>query len=71
MHIGIDTVQMEGKGFHVLVKNGDVVKTGDVIVEVDSNVIKEYGFDPVTMVLLTNGKDIKLESENQIVKAGD
>ena len=33
VHIGIDTVQMEGKGFHVLVKNGDVVKTGDVIVE--------------------------------------
>lgn len=71
VHIGIDTVQMEGKGFHVLVKTGDVVKTSDVIVEVDSDVIKECGFDPVTMVLLTEGKDIKLESENQIVKAGD
>ena len=65
VHIGIDTVQMEGKGFHVL------VKTGDVLVEVDSDVIKECGFDPVTMVLLTEGKEIKLESENEIVKAGD
>lgn len=71
VHIGIDTVEMKGEGFHVLVNNGDTVKKGDVLVEVDSNFIKEKGFDPVTMVLLTEGNHVELELEDKIVKAGD
>ena len=71
IHIGIDTVEMKGDGFHVLVNDGDVVKKGDKLVEVDANLIRECGYDPVTMVLLTNHDKIELELENKTVKAGD
>ncbi len=71
IHIGIDTVNMHGEGFHVAVKEGDIVKKGDLLVKVDSKFIQEKGYDPVTMVLLTNGNTVSLSAENCIVKAGD
>ncbi len=56
VHIGIDTVNMEGKGFKVLVKKGDVVTKGDPLVEFDIDAINAAGYSPITPVLVTNHK---------------
>ena len=56
IHIGIDTVSMEGKGFEVLVNKGDEVRAGDALVKFDIEVIKEAGYSPITPVLVTNYK---------------
>lgn len=53
-HIGIDTVQLGGKHFESLVKVGDEVKAGDLLVKFDLNKIVEEGFDPVTIAIVTN-----------------
>lgn len=54
IHIGIDTVKMEGKGFTKKVSNGDKVKKGDVLIEADLNEIKSAGHPATTMMILTN-----------------
>ncbi|MFZ1382023.1 MAG: glucose PTS transporter subunit IIA [Scrofimicrobium sp.] len=54
VHIGIDTVNMEGKGFKVLVDKGDVVAKGDPLVEFDIEQIRSEGYSPITPVLVTN-----------------
>ena len=56
IHIGIDTVNMGGKGFDVKVKRGDVVQPGDELVRFDIKAIKGEGYSPVTPVLVTNFK---------------
>jgi beta-glucoside PTS system EIICBA component len=53
-HIGIDTVQLDGKYFESLVKVGDEVKAGDLLVKFDLNKIVESGYDPVTIAVVTN-----------------
>lgn len=54
IHIGINTVQLDGTGFHTCVKEGQKVKQGDRLVTFDITSIKRKGFDPVTMLLITN-----------------
>lgn len=54
VHIGIDTVQMGGDGFAPKVAKGDVVKRGDVLCEVDLAKVQRAGYDPTTVVLVTN-----------------
>ncbi|WP_313073467.1 beta-glucoside-specific PTS transporter subunit IIABC [Lacrimispora sp.] len=54
MHIGINTVELKGKGFHVLTTVGESVKRGDVLVEFDLEEIKRAGYDTTTLLLLTN-----------------
>lgn len=54
IHIGIDTVQMEGRGFKAHIKQGDSVKKGDLLVEFDKAMIESEGYDPTVMVILTN-----------------
>lgn len=56
IHIGIDTVKMEGKGFELKVARGDRVTTGQVLVEFDRAAIEAAGFSPITPVLVTNHK---------------
>ncbi|MCY8024726.1 beta-glucoside-specific PTS transporter subunit IIABC [Bacillus sonorensis] len=53
-HIGIDTVQLEGKFFKPLVKVGDQVKAGDLLIQFELEKIKEAGYDPVTLAVITN-----------------
>jgi beta-glucoside PTS system EIICBA component len=53
-HIGIDTVQLGGKYFESLVKVGDEVKAGDLLIKFDLEKIIEEGFDPVTIAVVTN-----------------
>ncbi len=54
IHVGIDTVNLEGKGFDVKVGKGDRVKAGQTLVVVDRAVIEEAGYKLVTPVLVTN-----------------
>lgn len=54
IHIGIDTVQMEGRGFTKKVKQGDRVKKGDVLIEFDKQIIEKEGYDATVMFVVTN-----------------
>ena len=54
VHIGIDTVNLEGKYFSPKKAAGDVVKKGDVLIEFDIEKIKEAGYDVTTPVIVSN-----------------
>ena len=55
IHIGMDTVKMNGQGFEVHVKVGEKVSAGDALVTVDLEKVKEAGYDTVTPMIITNG----------------
>ena len=57
IHVGIDTVSLNGKGFEAKVSQGDRVKAGDVIGTFDSEAIAANGLDDTTMVIITNTMD--------------
>ena len=57
IHIGMDTVKLNGKGFDVKVKTGDQVKAGDLLAEFDMNLIKGEGYPVTTAVVVTNTDD--------------
>lgn len=57
IHVGIDTVQMQGDGFKALVKKGDHVKAGQEILDFDIDKIKKAGYDPTVMMIILNSKD--------------
>jgi PTS system arbutin-like IIC component len=54
IHIGIDTVRMQGQGFKVLVKQDDRFKVGDELVRFDLDLVKEKGYSPVIILAVTN-----------------
>ena len=57
IHIGMDTVKLNGKGFDVKVKTGDQVKAGDLLAEFDMDLIKGEGYPVTTAVVVTNTDD--------------
>jgi PTS system beta-glucosides-specific IIC component len=71
IHIGLDTVKLDGKHFKAYVKDGDIVKKGDLLVEFDKDAIKSEGYDVITPIIITNSakyldvlsKDIKQVNE--------
>lgn len=72
VHIGINTVELNGTGFSPKVKEGDKVKTGDLLCEIDMELMKEKGYPTHTPILMTNGDeciDVKL-LPNKDAKAG-
>lgn len=72
VHIGIDTVKLNGEHYTIHAKQGDDVKKGDLIVEVDLDGVKNAGFDTVTPVIISNsGKFSKIEKKSGVVSAGD
>ena len=54
VHIGIDTVKLNGQFYDVQAKQGDTVKKGDLIVEADIEAIKSLGYDVITPVMISN-----------------
>jgi PTS system trehalose-specific IIC component len=71
IHIGMDTVELNGKGFHGKVKQGDVVHQGDVLTEVDLDYIRSQGKSTVTPVILTDGAKVENLKKGQNVTAGE
>ena len=71
IHIGMDTVELNGEGFHPHVKAGDVVKQGDVLVDVELDVIKRKEKSLVSPVVFTDGTAITLEKQHEKIAAGD
>ncbi|MBO0471483.1 PTS glucose transporter subunit IIA [Enterococcus sp. DIV0242_7C1] len=69
-HIGIDTVNLGGKYFESFVSEGQKVTQGDVLIKFDLLKIKEAGFDPTTIIVITEPKNVKfnLVSEEQVTK---
>ena len=57
MHIGMDTVNLQGKGFETLVDKGDEVKAGDELVKFDIDEIHSAGYIVTTSIVVTNSKD--------------
>lgn len=73
IHVGIDTVNMNGEGFTTHVKQGDQVKVGDLLLEADLEAIKEANYPTDTMVIVTNTPDysaVELMTTGEI-KVGD
>ena len=54
IHVGVDTVKLEGKGFTKKVSDGASVKAGDVLIEADLDTIRAAGYPATTMFILTN-----------------
>lgn len=71
IHIGMDTVELDGKGFDVKVQVGQKIKQGDVLVNVDIDYVKSQGKSLVTPIVFTDGRKVELLQENVDVKAGD
>lgn len=57
IHIGIDTVKLNGEAFETNKKYGDLVKQGDILGTVDLDAVKKAGFDPTVMMIVTNTND--------------
>lgn len=62
VHIGINTVELNGEGFDVLARAGDSIRAGQPIVRIDRDRINQKGYDTTTMLIITNanGKTIEL-----------
>lgn len=73
VHIGIDTVNLEGKGFSTKKKQGDKVKAGDPVVEFDPEIMKENGLDMTVITVFTAGfdKEISIEKYDQKVESNE
>ena len=73
IHIGMNTVKLEGKGFEAHIKQGDKVKKGDVLVTFDIESLKKEGYSLVTPIIVTNTADYLdvVEVANGSVKLGD
>ena len=77
IHIGMDTVELDGKGFTPYVKQGDIVNQGDLLTDVDLDYIRSQGKPVVTPVIFTDGTAVELlktgtvsAKEKDIIKLG-
>ena len=68
LHIGMDTVTLNGEGFNVVVENGQTIKKGDLLAEVDLDFIKNKGLSTATPMVFTN---LEADSKLKLVKMGD
>ena len=60
VHVGLDTVALKGEGFKSYVNEGDRVRVGDLVAEVDLELLKKKGINPITPVLVCDGGDDKV-----------
>lgn len=69
IHVGIDTVSMNGEGFEVFVKAGDSVKEGQDLIMFDEELIKNRGLSTYTMLVITNSSEypnMTIETEKEV-----
>jgi PTS system beta-glucosides-specific IIC component len=74
IHVGIDTVELEGQGFTALCKEGDQVTVGTPLLKVDRQLLEEKGYDPSVIVVITNSDAylavLEIDQQKE-VRAGD
>lgn len=70
IHVGMDTVSLDGKPFNLLVAQDDEIEAGQPLLEVDLDEIRKAGLSTETPVVITNGKAFDLQKQGQ-VSAGD
>ncbi|MBS7008979.1 PTS sugar transporter subunit IIA [Anaerostipes sp.] len=72
IHIGLDTVKLNGRGFDTYVEPGQKVKTGDPLVKVDRGMLREEGIPDVSMLIFVepNGHELTKFYTEQAVEAG-
>ena len=68
IHVGVDTVKMNGEGFEMFVKEGDTVKKGQKLITFDIKKIEAAGYSATTAVLLTNSDEF---DSFKVVKTGN
>ncbi|MDR0441820.1 MAG: glucose PTS transporter subunit IIA [Treponema sp.] len=68
IHVGIDTIKLDGRGFHVHVTEGKKVKTGQPMLEYDKDIIARAGFNLETQMVITNTADFRAITQ---AKTGD
>ena len=61
LHVGLDTVKLEGKYYETEVKSGDRVKAGQLLLKFDIDKIREAGYDVVTPIVVTNHAKFRIE----------
>ena len=68
IHIGIDTVQLNGQYFRALVKAGDAVSRGQALIEFDRDAIQKAGYDTTTMIIVTESeeKDVQVTASGAV-----
>ena len=74
IHVGMDTVQLEGEGFKAYIQQGDRVVRGQQLLDVDLALLKEKGYVTQTPVLVVNPeemKEIKITDQKQVVENDD
>lgn len=72
VHFGLETVSLKGEGFTPHVQEGDKVKTGDLVAEVDTEFLKSKGLNLITPVLVCDGADgMEMKTASGAVKRGD
>ena len=71
VHMGLETVSLNGEGFEILVKEGDRVKAGQPVAKADLALIRERGLKTITSIVLTGGADdMELHCAEGIAAAG-
>lgn len=72
IHIGVETVSLNGKGFKALCSQGDEVKKGDALIEFDKEYIDKHAPSSLVIVLVASPQDARIDlSEERLVKAGE
>ncbi|CAA6691811.1 MULTISPECIES: phosphoenolpyruvate--protein phosphotransferase [unclassified Lentimonas] len=70
MHIGIDTVALKGKGFKPLVKEGQSIVRGDLLIEFDMDYVARNSKSLLTQIVITNSENLTLDTNSGFVNAG-
>lgn len=73
IHVGMDTVQLDGEGFYAHVQQGDKVVAGQLLLSVDLDIVRDRGYETITPVIVTNTNDYTdiLSTKDKDLKNGD
>lgn len=75
IHIGLDTVNLQGEGFHIHVQQGQLVEKGDILVECDREKLREKGFDMTMIIVVANSASyldvLPLQAQGSISAGSD
>lgn len=71
VHIGLDTVELNGEGFHPLIQQGDKVRAGEPMVRFEKKALEQKGYNLTTMVVFPSGYDHEFDLGKKEVASGE